>query len=196
MGNGHQIFGPKRRDSHPFEGMTFGIIGFKSDKGVYINNGRVGAVEGPKTLFDPKLPNFHGTGEPMSQFWCREYRWPQSLSRRTLRKSLKRIQRMYQLGIQTNCPRRRSRNSLRPLSRDSIQFLQKDEQLAVINLDAHFDLRPYDQTGPNSGTGFRQMADHAKEKEPGLPYFILGSKSITITSSSLTTLLKHQALIS
>ena len=32
-----------------------------------------------------------------------------------------------------------------------------------------FDLRPYDQTGPNSGTGFRQMADHAKEKRSGLP---------------------------
>ena len=48
----------------PFEGMTFGIIGFKSDKGVYINNGRVGAVEGP-TASVLKSLNFHGTGEPM-----------------------------------------------------------------------------------------------------------------------------------
>ncbi|MDS8610512.1 arginase family protein, partial [Streptococcus pneumoniae] len=52
--------------------------------------------------------------------------------------------------------------------------LQPDEQLAVINLDAHFDLRPYDQTGPNSGTGFRQMADHAKEESKDFPYLILG----------------------
>lgn len=44
----------------------------------------------------------------------------------------------------------------------------------MINLDAHFDLRPYDQTGPNSGTGFRQMADHAKEKGQDFPYLILG----------------------
>ena len=50
--------------------------------------------------------------------------------------------------------------------------LQPDEQLAVINLDAHFDLRPYDQTGPNSGTGFRQMADHAK-KGKDFPYLII-----------------------
>ena len=28
---------------------------------------------------------------------------------------------------------------------------------------------PYDQTGPNSGTGFRQMADHAKEKGQDFP---------------------------
>ena len=47
----------------PFEGMTFGIIGFKSDKGVYINNGRVGAVEGPTAIRSQiaKLPWHWGT---------------------------------------------------------------------------------------------------------------------------------------
>ena len=34
----------------PFEGVNFALIGFKSDKGVYINHGRVGAVEGPQSI--------------------------------------------------------------------------------------------------------------------------------------------------
>ena len=64
MGNGHQIADPKRRDPPtPIWGMTFGIIGFKSDKGVYINNGRVGAVEGPTAIRSQiaKLPWHWGT---------------------------------------------------------------------------------------------------------------------------------------
>ena len=34
----------------PFDGVNFALIGFKSDKGVYINHGRVGAVEGPQAV--------------------------------------------------------------------------------------------------------------------------------------------------
>ena len=52
--------------------------------------------------------------------------------------------------------------------------------LYTSNLDAHFDLRPYDQTGPNSGTGFRQMADHAKEKGQDFPYLILGIQELSL----------------
>ena len=47
----------------PFEEVTFGILGFKSDKGVYINNGRVGAVESPNAIRTQlaKLPWHWGT---------------------------------------------------------------------------------------------------------------------------------------
>ena len=102
------------------------------------------------------------------------------------------IQRMYQLGIQPIVLGGGHGTAYGHYL--GIQSsLEKDEQLAVINLDAHFDLRPYDQTGPNSGTGFRQMADHAKDKGRTSLTSSWGSKSTIITSSSLITLLntKH-----
>ena len=52
--------------------------------------------------------------------------------------------------------------------------LAPDQDLAVINMDAHFDLRPYDQTGPNSGTGFRQMFDDTLAQKQAFNYLILG----------------------
>ena len=47
----------------PLKEVTFGILGFKSDKGVYINNGRVGAVESPNAIRTQlaKLPWHWGT---------------------------------------------------------------------------------------------------------------------------------------
>ena len=47
-------------------------------------------------------------------------------------------------------------------------FTKPEQELAVINMDAHFDLRPYDQTGPNSGTGFRQMFDETLAQNKSL----------------------------
>ena len=101
---------------------------------------------------------------------------------------------MYQLGIQTHCPRRRSRNCLRPLSRDSIQF-RKDEQLAVINLDAHFDLRPTTKPVPTLEQVFVKWLIMRKKKVRTSLTSSWGSKSIITTFSSLITLLKHLALI-
>ena len=157
----------------PFEGMTFGIIGFKSDKGVYINNGRVGAVEGPTAIRSQiaKLPWHWGTN--VTVYDVGNIDGPNH-SLEELQESLSQaIQRMYQLGIQPIVLGGGHGTAYGHYL--GIQSsLDKDEQLAVINLDAHFDLRPYDQTGPNSGTGFRQMADHAKEKGQDFPYLILG----------------------
>ncbi|HEL0091702.1 TPA: arginase family protein, partial [Streptococcus equi subsp. zooepidemicus] len=84
----------------PFEGMTFGIIGFKSDKGVYINNGRVGAVEGPTAIRSQiaKLPWHWGTN--VTVYDVGNIDGPNH-SLEELQESLSQaIQRMYQLGIQ------------------------------------------------------------------------------------------------
>ena len=64
----------------------------------------------------------------------------------------------------------------------------------MINLDAHFDLRPYDQTGPNSGTGFRQMADHEKTKVR-TSYLILGIQEHNNNLFLFNYVAKTQALI-
>lgn len=45
--------------------------------------------------------------------------------------------------------------------------------LGIVNFDAHFDLRPYDN-GSSSGSMFRQIADICHEKEINYNYFPLG----------------------
>lgn len=49
------------------------------------------------------------------------------------------------------------------------KFIGKDASLGIINIDAHFDLRPYDEQ-TSSGTMFRQML----ETDPNCNYFVLG----------------------
>jgi len=49
------------------------------------------------------------------------------------------------------------------------QHIGSDASLGIINIDAHFDLRPYD-TQPSSGTMFRQIV----EQDQSSSYFVLG----------------------
>lgn len=160
-------------DLQPFEGTHFGIIGFKSDKGVYINNGRVGAVEGPTAIRSQiaKLP-WHWS-DNVTVFDVGNIDGP-NRSLEQLQESLAQaVKRMRDLNIQPivlGGGHGTAYGHYAGLKRS----IPAEQNLAVINLDAHFDLRPYDQTGPNSGTGFRQMFDHAKSQHQSLPYLILG----------------------
>ena len=49
------------------------------------------------------------------------------------------------------------------------ESIGKDATLGIINIDAHFDLRPYDEQ-PSSGTMFRQIL----ESDPNTRYFVAG----------------------
>ncbi|CAM3247884.1 formimidoylglutamase [Filibacter tadaridae] len=48
-------------------------------------------------------------------------------------------------------------------------FIGKGKKLGIINIDAHFDLRPYDEE-PSSGTMFRKILDN----DPDTDYLVLG----------------------
>jgi formiminoglutamase len=52
----------------------------------------------------------------------------------------------------------------------------------IINFDAHFDLRPYNN-GPNSGTMFRQIADDCEKENRDFAYFCLGIQRYGNTAS-------------
>lgn len=47
------------------------------------------------------------------------------------------------------------------------------KSIGIINFDAHFDLRPFHDTGANSGTGFHQIADLCKEKQERFSYLCI-----------------------
>ena len=51
---------------------------------------------------------------------------------------------------------------------------EKLQKTGIINFDSHFDIRPYHENGPNSGTMFRQIFDDRKKEELALHYFCLG----------------------
>lgn len=160
-------------DLEPFEGINFGLIGFKSDKGVYINNGRVGAVEGPAAIRTQiaKLP-WH-LGRHVKVYDVGDIDGPnRSLEelQESLAQAVARMRQLNLIPIVLGGGHETAYGHYRGL-KDS---LPAEDELAVINMDAHFDLRPYDQTGPNSGTGFRQMADDAAEHQQDFPYFVLG----------------------
>lgn len=59
--------------------------------------------------------------------------------------------------------------------------LRAGARLGVLNLDAHFDLRP-DST-PSSGTPFRQMAECERERGAELTYAVLGISQPSNTTS-------------
>ncbi|VTS18148.1 formimidoylglutamase [Streptococcus pseudoporcinus] len=157
----------------PFEGVHFGIIGFKSDKGVYINHGRVGAVEGPNAIRQQlaKLP-WH-FGQNVQLYDVGDIDAPnRSLEQmqESLAKAIKRMKALNILPIVLGGGHGTAYGHYLGLQ----SSIAPKEQLAVINIDAHFDLRPYDQTGPNSGTGFRQMFDYALTLNQIFPYLVLG----------------------
>lgn len=155
------------------EGKHFGIIGFKSDKGVYINHGRVGAVEGASSIRTQlaKLP-WH-LGKEVKIYDVGDIDGP-NCSLAQLQDSLAAaVQRMLELNlfpIVLGGGHETAYGHYKGLQAS----LEQEEPVAVINFDAHFDLRPYDQTGPNSGTGFRQIYDDCKARGYEFPYLALG----------------------
>ena len=52
--------------------------------------------------------------------------------------------------------------------------LENRGEIGIINLDAHFDLRPHQVTGPNSGTMFDQIAQDMREENQEFHYMALG----------------------
>ena len=141
----------------PFEGVNFALIGFKSDKGVYINHGQMGAVEGPQAIRTQlaKLP-WH-LGRNVRVFDVGDIDGPnRSLEQlqQSLARAVKRLRELNLRPIVLGGGHETAYGHYLGLK----SSLEPDQDLAVINMDAHFDLRPYDLTGLNSGTGFRQMS--------------------------------------
>ncbi|EHI69168.1 formimidoylglutamase [Streptococcus ictaluri] len=158
----------------PFEGTHFALIGFKSDKGVYINNGRVGAVESPAAIRSQLAKFPWHLGSQVNVYDVGNIDGP-NRSLQELQASLsKAIQRMRELNLRPIVLGGGHETAYGHYSGLLASLPEEDKELAVINLDAHFDLRPYDQNGPNSGTGFRQMFDDAVASDRLFKYLVLG----------------------
>ena len=69
---------------------------------------------------------------------------------------------------------------------DVVSRYQKKPKIGIINFDAHFDMRPYEEQ-TSSGTMFLEIANQCKEREIDFSYFVLGIQKYGNTRSLFKT---------
>ena len=165
---------------------AFGILGFQCDEGVRRNNGRMGAADAPDKIRSAlaKLP------------WA----FPENTM-------------VYDVG-NIKCENERMEEAQEELG-NAVQHLLKNNatpvilggghetfyghylggrkavgseaKIGIINLDAHFDLRPYDKQ-TSSGTMFKQIL----EQDPNCGYMVVGIQHQGNTLALFETAKKHR----
>ena len=174
----HQVVRPMERNA----AAGIALLGFASDEGVRRNHGRVGAAQGPSTLRKAlaNLPVAHS--RPLydaGDIACIDGDLEGAQQRYADCVTDLLAQGHFPVGMGGG--HEIAFGSYRGLanSRDS-------GRIAIVNLDAHFDLR--DSPVATSGTPFRQAFKHAEANGIALDYFCLG-----ISNASNTRRLFHTA---
>ncbi|WP_298502339.1 formimidoylglutamase [uncultured Maribacter sp.] len=151
---------------------SIALLGYACDDGVKRNQGRIGAVDGPNILKKTLAP------------------MPNPISQKT---------HLYDLG-NIECLQENLESTQESLSITVSKILErkcfpiilggghdiayghyngiknaisKNKKIGIINFDAHFDLRSY-ENGPNSGTPFYQIAKDCKKENTPFNYLCLG----------------------
>ncbi|KTD18835.1 formimidoylglutamase [Legionella lansingensis] len=156
------------------------ILGFCSDEGIRRNEGRLGAKAGPFKLREQlaKLPchsnkNLIDVGniicddhlESAQEQFANLIHYVQEQGHKTIAfGGGHEIAWGHFLGLQSCYPK-----------------------LAIINFDAHFDLRPLKENEATSGTPFRQIAQHCEQNYSSFDYCCLGIQTLGNTRSLFAT---------
>lgn len=147
---------------------TCALIGFSSEEGVRRNNGRLGAAEGPNALRSElaKMPwRLSADCEliDLGTVVCSDDQLEQAQAElgAIVQKSLQYNTKPVILGG--------GHETVYGHYTGVRDFLGPEAKLGVINIDAHFDLRSYEDQ-PSSGTMFKQMLD----ADPNVEYLVLG----------------------
>lgn len=153
------------------------LIGFECDEGVRRNNGRVGAAEAPNALRAAlsntawRLPEGKQLADAGNVVCVGE--------------QLEEAQAELGSVVKTNLDGNRTpiilgggHETFFGHYLGARGFLGKDKKLGIINIDAHFDMRPYDEQ-TSSGTMFRQIL----ENDADAGYLVLGIQRYGNTES-------------
>lgn len=143
------------------ESTKYAIVGFPSDKGVSLNNGRMGASKGPDAIRE-QLYKFTAACSKNSIFAC----WKKvadignciikndlSIDHPTLGTV---VSSLFKKGITPIILGGGHETSYGHF----LGYLNRNKQIRIINLDAHLDVRPY-PNGSHSGSPFRQILEHS-----------------------------------
>jgi len=153
------------------------LIGFACDEGVRRNQGRQGAKEAPAAVKAAlgRLPWHLPQGASVfdaGDVVCVDGQLEQSQAE--LGKSIARLLRSGVAPIVIGGGHETAYGHYAGVR----EALGTDARLGIINIDAHFDLRPYDN-GPTSGTMFRQILDEDKQ----VGYCCLGIQKLGNTAA-------------
>ncbi len=148
-------------------GIAF--LGFACDEGVRRNKGRVGAAAGPDAI-KSSLGKFAWHLKDSKIYDCGNVVCEQSLeeARSELSKHISQLINNKHFPIVLGGGHEVAYASFVGLD----DALGNNKDIAVINFDAHFDLR--ESKTPNSGTGFAQIAKRCQNNGTEFSYFCLG----------------------
>lgn len=160
----------------PFDGaLGFAFIGFCSEQGVARNKGRVGTALAPDfirrqmaglpCIFSPEVKLFDA-----GNILCQEITLEEG--QQLLGEAVSEILRLGLFPIVLGGGHETTFGHFQ----GQLAHLKKAEEkpeLGIVNFDAHFDLRPYEQ-GSSSGSMFRQIADICEETGMSYHYMPLG----------------------
>lgn len=163
-------------DLEPYE-YTFGIalIGFCCDEGVKRNKGRVGAMNAPDQI-RKELMNLPCHFKPGLKIYdagniiCDDTQL--EASQNNLQKAITRLLDLNLFPLVMGGGHEVALGNYRGLM-THINKEKKGNNVGIINFDAHFDLRPYEDKG-SSGTMFSQIADSCAENNLNFNYYCIG----------------------
>jgi formiminoglutamase len=165
---------------------SFAIIGFQCDEGVKRNNGRSGAEEAPDKIKMAlaKLPWHLSKGTNLydvGNIKCEEGEMEEA--QQELGKAVAKLLEQKVIPIILGG----GHETLYGHYLGVRETIGPDAKLGIINIDAHFDLRPYDEQS-SSGTMFKQILDN----DPNSSYFVAGIQQAGNTLSLFETAKKQR----
>lgn len=149
------------------------LLGFQSDEGVKRNRGRIGAAEGPTAMrkaMSAFALHFDAVQHPLID--CGDVvTSEEDLDRahQELAQTVTNLLSKKYLPIVMGGGHEIAYGHYCGISR----FIKQDKVIGIINLDAHFDLRPYSE-GAHSGSPFRQILDDCKQNNKEFHYLPIG----------------------
>ncbi len=163
------------------------VIGFPSDEGVRRNNGRIGAAEGPAQIrhwysklhehLDPDVISVSDLGDVHVRDGDLEA--AQSLFRGMVRQ-VHGYHKAVSIGLGGG-------HEIAFAHAPALFDAYPRDRIGILNFDAHFDLRPYSDTGSTSGTPFLQILDMANSLKRSTPYLVIGLQPQAASSALFET---------
>ncbi|MBW0763346.1 formimidoylglutamase [Mammaliicoccus lentus] len=146
--------------------INMALIGFECDEGVARNNGRTGAVDGPKHFRKALSPlPIHNEYLHLTDYGnvvCHKTKLEEAQAE--LGDKLSQILPYNHYTVLVG-----GGHEILYGHYLGVRKANKDKKIGIINIDAHFDMRDYDKQ-PSSGTMFKQILD----QDDQVGYFVLG----------------------
>jgi formiminoglutamase len=167
---------------HNVSSTKIALVGYASDLGTQINQGRIGSAEGPQFI-RRALANF-ASHSPAIIYDAGDFS-AESNDVESLQKEVAHyisdLKKEQFFTIIIGGSHDLSFSHFYGVD-EVLREMKSNPVLGVINLDAHLDLRPY-YDGPHSGSPFRQIGDHCSNQDCRFHYLCAGVQKASNTKA-------------